>query len=293
MTALTRRTFLVSAAAAALAPARAERLDWRGPAMGGEARILLTGPRDRAEAALAAVAAEIRRLESLVSLHRADSQLSRLNREGRLALPAGELRRLLAAAEDWRRRTEGAFDARVQPLWTARAAGREAGPVARGAIGVSAAEATLPPGTALTLNGIAQGTVADRVAALLARHGFAAEAVDAGELRLGAGQGLTIRHAGLRLAPGAAPAAATSAPGALAFPGGGHHLFDPRTGRSPAHWRAVTVLAPTAEAADALSTAFAVSPPELLGDLVPAEVSAVATDPAGRVRIFGRPLRKA
>jgi len=104
--ALTRRMFLVSAAAAALAPARAERLEWRGAAMGGEARIVLTGPRDRAEAALAAAAAEIRRLEALVSLHRADSQLSRLNREGRLALPAGDLRRLLAAAEDWRRRTE-------------------------------------------------------------------------------------------------------------------------------------------------------------------------------------------
>jgi len=291
--ALTRRMFLVSAAAAALAPARTERLEWRGAALGAEARVVLAGPRDRAEAALTAVAAEIRRLEALFSLHRPESQLSRLNREGRLALPAGDLRRLLRRAQAWRRRTEGAFDARVQPLWTARAAGRVAGPVPPGGVEVSATAASLSPGTALTLNGIAQGTIADRVAALLARHGFRPEMVDAGELRLAAGQAVTIRHAGLRLHPGAASAAATSAPGALGFPGGGHHLFDPRTGQSPGHWRAVTVLAPTAETADALSTAFAVSSPDRVGDLVPDDVSAIATDGAGRVRLFGRPLRRA
>ncbi len=37
-----------------------------------------------------------------------------------------------------------------------------------------------------------------------------------------------------------------------------HHLFDPATGRSAARWRSVTVTAPDATTADALSTAFSV-----------------------------------
>ncbi len=35
-----------------------------------------------------------------------------------------------------------------------------------------------------------------------------------------------------------------------------HHLFDPRSGRSPQHWRRVTVGNAYAAVADALSTAF-------------------------------------
>lgn len=40
------------------------------------------------------------------------------------------------------------------------------------------------------------------------------------------------------------------------------HLFDPRTGRSPALYRTVSVIAPTATEADALSTAFSLMPAE-------------------------------
>jgi len=36
-----------------------------------------------------------------------------------------------------------------------------------------------------------------------------------------------------------------------------HHLFDPRTGTSSGRYRAITVVAPNATTADALSTAFA------------------------------------
>ena len=293
---ITRRRFLVAAAVASLvAPARPVRLDWRGSALGAEARIVLEGPRDRAEAALAAAAAEIERLEALFSLHRPGSQLSRLNGEGRLTLPARELRRLLAAAEAWRARTEGAFDARVQPLWAHRAAGGSGpGPVASVAatrIADLPGRLALPAGGAITLNGIAQGTIADRVAGLLAREGFAPALVDAGELRLAPGRALAIPHAGIRVAAAHA-AAATSAPGALRFAGGGHHLFDPASGTSPERWRAVTVLGPDAETADALSPAFAVSERARLGDLVPEGVAVVATDHAGRVHRFGRGIRE-
>lgn len=293
----TRRRFLLMAAAAgALGRVTPERWEWRGSALGAEARIVLDGPREPAEAALAAVTAEIRRLEAIFSLQRPDSQLARLNAAGALGAPARDLRDLLAAAGRWRRVTEGAFDPAVQPLWThwARGPGPAETALARvrqARVGLAPGRVVLSPGTALTLNGIAQGTVADRVAALLARHGFRPPLVDTGEMRLPGPERrwLVLPAAGLRLRVAEA-AVATSAPGAFNFDAAGrHHLFDPLSGASPGWWRSVSVIAPTAETADALSTAFAVSSPEMVGDLAAglADVAVVATDSAGRARFYG------
>ena len=44
----------------------------------------------------------------------------------------------------------------------------------------------------------------------------------------------------------------------------------------------MTVIAPTAADADALSTAFAVSTPEHIGDLVPADTLVLATETGAR-----------
>jgi thiamine biosynthesis lipoprotein len=55
-------------------------------------------------------------------------------------------------------------------------------------------------------------------------------------------------------------AVATSSPLATAFGPEAHHLFDPRTGRPAQSWTSVSVIAPTAMRADALSTAIAVAP---------------------------------
>ncbi|HUF87179.1 MAG TPA: FAD:protein FMN transferase [Thermohalobaculum sp.] len=300
---LTRRRFLLMAAAAgALGRVAPERWEWRGSAMGAEARIVLAGPRAEAEAAIKAVTAEIGRLEAIFSLHRPDSQLARLNAAGRLAAPAGDLRDVLAAAARWKRTTEGAFEPGVQPLWAHWvhwAAGGGAGAAEDALARVRASRVTLgpghvalSPGSALTLNGIAQGTVADRVAALLARHGFHPPLIDAGEMRLPGAErrAVDLPGAGLRLRVAEA-AIATSAPGAFPFDAAGrHHLFEPLTGASPGWWREVTVVAPTAEAADALSTAFAVSPPAMVGDIAAGldGVAVLATGRDGRTRLLGR-----
>jgi len=313
---LTRRRFLLAAAATGIlgrvrpehraerwAKRWAKRWEWRGSALGAEARIVLTGPKDQAEAALAAVVAEIDRLENIFSLHRAHSQLSRLNARGVLAAPARDLRDALAASARWKRLTGGAFDPAVQPLWQHWAQGaaepaqqaaldRVLARVRNAEIGLAAGRITLSPGTALTLNGIAQGIVADRVSALLVRRGFTSPLIDTGEMRLTGPERrpVDLPAAGLRLHVAEA-AVATSAPGALSFDAAGrrHHLFDPRTGDSPGWWRSVTVIAATAEAADALSTGFAVSPPELVGDLAASltQIAVVATDRTGETKIFG------
>ncbi|WP_162683192.1 FAD:protein FMN transferase [Rhodobacteraceae bacterium DSL-40] len=292
----TRRHFLVIAASAASAAALARwperQWDWRGDALGAEARIRLTGPRDAAEAAIAAITAEIDRLESVFSLHRPASDLARLNARGRIAAPSRDLLTLLERARHWTSRTEGAFDPAVQPLWQAAltGAGTEAALArVRGArIATSPGVLQLSGGTALTLDGIAQGYIADRVADLVLRHGFHAPLIDTGEMRFTgeAPQTLRLPEGGetLRLTR---CAAATSAPAAMRLPRG-HHLFDPRSGLSPELWRSVTVIAPEATDADALSTAFAVSPRARIGDLVPPGTAVFAIDREGRLHRFGR-----
>jgi thiamine biosynthesis lipoprotein len=295
---ITRRRFLLMAAAAgALGRLAPERWEWQGSALGADARIVLSGPREEAEAAVAAVTAEIGRLEAVFSLHRPDSQLSRLNAAGVLEAPARDLREVLAAAERWKRLTGGAFDPAVQPLWRHWATGESSAEaslarVRAATVTVTDGRVILSPGTALTLNGIAQGTVADRVAALLARRGFAPPLIDTGEMRLpGPGRrAVDLPEAGLRLFVADA-AVATSTPAAFMFSAAGrHHLFDPLTGASPAWWRSVTVVASQAETADALSTAFAVLPPEAVGDIASAldDVAVVATGADGRPSVFGR-----
>ncbi|MEE8454254.1 MAG: FAD:protein FMN transferase [Limibaculum sp.] len=226
-----------------------------------------------------------------------------MNAQGGLAAPARDLRDALAASARWNRLTGGAFDPAVQPLWQHWARGaaepaqqtaldRVLARVRNAEIGLAAGRITLSPGTALTLNGIAQGIVADRVSALLVRRGFTSPLIDTGEMRLSGPERrpVDLPAAGLRLHVAEA-AVATSAPGALSFDAAGrrHHLFDPRTGDSPGWWRSVTVIAATAEAADALSTGFAVSPPELVGDLAASltQIAVVATDRTGETRIFG------
>ncbi len=286
-----RRFLLLAASAAALGGgARAERWEWRGDALGAEARIVLTGDRDAAQAALSSVAAEIERLEAIFSLHRPESQLSRLNAAGAIAAPARDLTLALADAARWRHATEGTFDPAVQPLWQAAAAGDVELPVERIAatrIDMSPGRVTLSRGAALTLNGIAQGIIADRVAALLTADGFEAPVIDTGEMQLpgrirrrvrvpAAGMDITVAEA----------AVATSSPRAMRL-GTRHHLFDPHSGASPNLWRSVTVVAPDATTADALSTAFAISEANRIGDLVPQGCVVIAVEQAGAVRKFG------
>ena len=105
---------------------------------------------------------------------------------------------------------------------------------------------------ALTLNGIGQGYVADRVAALLEAEGLTNILIDTGEFRALGGhpqggawpvklaQGGTVALRGRALA--------TSAPLGTTFDQAGRigHILDPRSGRPVAGvWQAVSVSAPT------------------------------------------------
>ncbi len=326
MTRLGRRRLLSigAAAAACLAlpatrGASAKSIRWRGAALGAEATILLYHP----DAAFARQiidrsVAEIERLERIFSLYRADSALSELNRTGALQDPPTDLVRLLSEAQTFGARTQGAFEMTVQPLWELYAqhfavAGADlSGPtraeidaamalVDYRAVSVQPDAITFGrPGMAVTLNGIAQGYITDRVADMLHDAGFAQVLIDLGETKaLGPHPDGTAWRVGiadpanptnvirtLSLTKGAV---ATSATAGTMFDAHGrhHHLFDPRHGVSSHSYRSVTVRDASATKADALSTAIAVSPVSQTQSLIDAvrPDQVILVDAGGRVTI--------
>ncbi|SPH18175.1 FAD:protein FMN transferase [Defluviimonas aquaemixtae] len=273
---LTRRRFLAVTAASASLPlsARAEALHvWTGTALGARATIRLVHP--DAAAITANAMAEIDRLEDIFSLYRPDSALSRLNRDGRLAAPHLELLECLSLAKHAHRATGGLFDPTIQPLWALYAETAVKGRLpdaaeidaVRARVGwagvtFDSSEIRLRPGMALTLNGIAQGYIADRVAALLSAEGLTDILIDTGELRALGGHP-DGNHWPVRLASRGqigllGRALATSAPLGTVFDAAGKvgHILNPATGRPAAPvWRSVSLSASSAGLADSLSTA--------------------------------------
>lgn len=224
--------------------------------------------------------ATLRAIERQMSLFDPASDLSRLNRDGRLERPPAELLAVLQRALDISAASGGAFDVTVQPLWEAWArAGREQRlprpaelEAARRCVDwrgvhVRASEVRFArAGMGVTLNGIAQGHAADRVREVLQRHGVRDALVDAGEWSP-MGRHPEGRPWALAVPDPRQPDAwiarlltdgrcvATSADHEASFTADRrhHHIFDPRTGRSPADVASVTVLAHEAILADALT----------------------------------------
>ncbi|MBC7156799.1 MAG: FAD:protein FMN transferase, partial [Rhodobacteraceae bacterium] len=218
--------------------------------------------------------AEIARLERLLSLYRADSALVRLNASGRLDAPPPEMLEILSLCNAIHRASGGRFDPTVQPLWAtlarAHSAGHPADPAriaeARALVGwqrvsVTPASITLGPGMALTLNGVAQGYVADRVAALLRAEGLALGLIDTGEIAaIGAGWPVRIED-GPRLSLGDEALATSGLFGTVMDRDGRQgHILSPDGRDRPAPWARVSIAAPRAAVADALSTAACLMP---------------------------------
>ncbi len=306
-----RRVIRISAAAAGLAllpfgralPADvAAPVTWNGTALGAAAAIRIHhASTAEAERLIRQALAEVRRLERIFSLYQADSALVELNARGVLAAPPAELVALLEECGTYWRLTGGAFDPTVQPLWQlfaghfARPDADPAGPPAAAVDAVLARVgyqhllvdadriAFARRNMAVTLNGIAQGYITDRVVDLLKAGGIAQSLVDMGEVRA-LGWGPEGRPWSIGVADPAQPdlilrtvdvvdqAVATSSGAALPFDAAGrfNHIFDPRTGFGAHAHRLVTVVMPSATAADALSTAFSILPAEAAARTAPA-----------------------
>jgi thiamine biosynthesis lipoprotein len=232
--------------------------------------------------------AEIERLEDILSRHRPTTPLARLNAEGAVADAPAELTRVVTKAIELGEHSEGAFDITVAPLLDLYAAGywREGGVPPTDAevegllarvdyrgVHVNGSRISLArPGASVTLDGIAKGYVVDRAVAKLVEAG-AEHVIIGASGDMAAGGHDEPWQVGVQ-----DPRQPTGVLGVLELQGqcvatsgdymqtftpdrALHHIIDPRTGRSPAHTSAVTVLAPTAMEADALSTtAFVMGP---------------------------------
>ncbi|WP_159952340.1 FAD:protein FMN transferase [Rhizobium sp. 18065] len=280
---ITRRRLISISAALAILPATARAAThsirhWTGQALGARASVRLDHP--EGEAIAGRVMAEINRLEDILSLYRPDSALVTLNRDGRLANPPFELLECLSLASAIHKASSGRFDPTIQPLWAlwAEAAARGERPnaraieVARRNVGwpmvrLDTSVITMNPGMAMTLNGIGQGYVGDRVAALLEAEGLTDILIDTGEWRAlggrpGGGEWPVRLESGERLGL-RQRALATSAPFGTTFDQTGKdgHILDPATGMpTPAPWHMVSISASSAAVADALATAACLMP---------------------------------
>ncbi len=271
-----RRVITILAGAAALpvlgATANAQVIRWRGIALGAQADIVLDHP--EAERLIARSVDEIHRLENIFSIYKTDSQLAKLNRDGVLHDPAFEMIELLSICSGLHASTDGAFDPTVQSLWALYAENKypnkkqishALSQTGWQHVRYSTSQVSFDkPGVQLTLNGIAQGFIADKVVAMLRSEGVENALVNTGEIfglgmaedgnkwniKLGDAQGELIHLNNAAIA--------TSAPLGTSFDEDGTkgHIIDPRTGYPDGHWSQVSVISTTAAQADGLSTAF-------------------------------------
>lgn len=272
----------------------ADTRTWTGEALGGDVSITLEGFSPAAsERLINRAVAALDGLEDVFSLYRPASALAKLNRDGRYTEAPRELTDALAICRDLYERSDGAFDPSVQRLWTYYDAGsreKEFGPSTKSdfsealasvdfdRVKVSTNGIALPRGMSLTLNGIAQGIATDKVAGLFRDAGARHTLINLGEFRAlapksdGSSWQIGLRDPAaiwrltdvVQLREGAL---ATSAGSGHRFRHG-HHLLDPKSGRSASHYKSVSVVAPTATLADGLSTALYVLPLEKAQQLV-------------------------
>ncbi|MDJ0629916.1 MAG: FAD:protein FMN transferase [Rhodobacter sp.] len=259
---MNRRRFLAVSAAFAASPAGASPTRWTGRALGAQAEITLHAPAGLAAEALAQARARLTEIETLFSLYRPGSALSRLNARGALHIADSRFHDLFDICDRLHNLTEGRFDPTVQALWQALATGGDLS-AARARIGWRRVmrrppQIRLDRGQALTLNGIAQGFATDLVADAFRSLGLTQVLVNIGEFgaiggpwRIGIADPAHGHLATRRLTN---RAIATSSPAATLI-GGRPHILDPGGGTLPG-WSSVTVEADTATLADGLSTAL-------------------------------------
>lgn len=287
MTSLSRRRFIriLAGTGALLCPLSGVRafgahtVYWSGQALGAKAEMkLLIEDKRLGNHLVAAALNEISRLEKILSLYQPDSAIRRLNSQGFLDQPPKELVTLIQDSIKLSTLSNGAFDITVQPLWQylyyldgerpdpkrieqlASRTGYQAIHCSNQRIWFS------KPGMQITLNGIAQGFITDRVTELLRNLGLENALIELGEtFALGRNASYQPWQIGVKR-PDRGGIAATLALGNKALAtsagygtdmgaaGSYHHILDARSATSPKLFGSISVVAPNATWADGLST---------------------------------------
>lgn len=247
-----------------------------------------------ANTAIAAAYAEMRRLEQLLSRYVPESQIAAVNRQAgqpQIVAVDAEVRELTRRALRYAEMTNGGFDVTIGPVIDVWGIGTEREHVPTPAdlqqalqlvdyrkVAVTETGIRLQEqGMSLDLGGIAKGFIVDRAAATLQQQGIQQALVNAGgNIRClgskpdGSPWRIGIQHPRekdkiLGVVELRNAAVATSGDYQRFFMQNDtryHHIFDPRTGAPVRTCQSVTIIAPTAEMADALSTTVFVMGPE-------------------------------
>ena len=250
-------------------------------AMGTLVEIQVRGlPREKADEAINAAFAEVRRVDTLFSTYQDESPVRKLNRgsDTLVEVPA-EVYALMLRCDTLWRNTGGAFDVAVEPLVRAWGFDGEAPAVpsdsalaealARSGWRHVALESDnlirKSPGAGVNFGAVAKGYAVDRAVEVLRGLGAIDALVNAGgEIRATGGDwDVGIQHPRspselLTVLDLKGKAVATSGDYEKYFEIDGtryHHIFDPATGRPARGCRSVTVIAGDDVTADALATA--------------------------------------
>jgi thiamine biosynthesis lipoprotein len=263
--------------------------------MGTVAWVTIYGLGDEeAEAAAGDAVRELHRVESMMSNWKRNSEISRLNREsdGKPYNISRELYHVIERSLHYSRVTSGAFDITSRPivqLWGFQGGSAHLPSEAEIAEALQRVgyrkimldgESTsiiMPPAMELDLAGIAKGYGVDRAVIMLKNHGVERALVNLGGniYALGTPPGEKGWPVGIRDPRGGRSVAGSLllVDEAVATSGNYEnyveiegaiygHIIDPRAGRPVSHVLSVTVVAPTALEADALSTGLFVLGPE-------------------------------
>lgn len=289
----------------------------REQALGTSMSLVVTAAgQKQADAAHAAVVAEVGRLSKLLNPHDPQSELSKLNASTDPVPCSPELIEVLGLCETWRQTTGGAFNAQIGRVIEAWKQAEKAGKLPAPAdLADRVAEANKPAvainkeartvrrltGATLAIDAIAPGWVVDRaLAAAAGGDGVEAVLLDiGGEIRAWRREratkvwrvGVADPNAPADNAPLKARVELTT--GAISTSGnyeryytiaGKKHsyILDPKTGQTAESVRSSTAVAPDCATADALATALSVLPPDqgvrLVGTIKGAECFIIAAN---------------
>ena len=255
-----------------------EKITWKGIALGADSNMtLFHKDKSYAKESLTICINEIKRLENIFSLFDNNSSISQLNKEGYILNPQKELVEVLNFANNISENTNGAFDVTVQPLWIIHKSYSKHKNIAilndeiqkvKNLISYKNIEINenkiyfKKENMQITLNGIAQGYITDKITYILKERGFTNVLVNLGEFNSIGGYDENrdwniatpylndIKYLKLNN-----NAIASSGGYGTRFDEKYHHLFDTKTGTSANYINSVTIKASNAMLADALSTA--------------------------------------
>ncbi len=308
-----------------LPEAKLQRFEFTKPEMGVPFRMVLYAPDHRtAETASKAAFQRIEELNQIMSDYEPDSELSLLSRtsgSGKAVPVSADLWKVLVCAQEFSKRSNGAFDVSVGPvisLW--RKARREGKlpdasklEVARNAVGwrflkLNHRQRTVSlqvPNMRLDLGAIAKGYAVQEAIRTLREHGVTSCLVSGGgDMAVGDAPpgkpGWKVEVTSLNDPNAPPPRYAYIANRGLATSGDlfqfvtidgvrYSHIVDPRTGIGLTDHSQVTVIARDGMTADALSTTLSVLGPEQgmkLLETFPAAAGVVARKPAEEYRFY-------